>query len=111
MSLNLHALESFTKEVKRLHKKYKNLPNDLKELRETLIDNPHAGVALTSHCYKIRLANASISTGKRGGFRIIYYYFDGEDNLYLMSIYSKTEMENISEEKLIEILRMNGLES
>lgn len=109
MSLNIHALEPFVKEAKRLHKKYKNLPNDLKELRTTLTENPKAGIELSRHCYKILLANSSIPTGKSGGFRIVYYYLGADDNLYLMSIYSKTEMENISEERLVEIMRMNGL--
>jgi len=49
--------------------------------------------------------NLSVPTGKSGGFRVIYYYLDEENNLYLMAIYSKTKLENISDEKIIEILK------
>jgi hypothetical protein len=43
------------------------------------------------------------------GFRVVYYYLDTDHNLYLMSIYSKSEMESIREERLIDILKENGL--
>lgn len=109
MNLKIHALDSFVKDAKRLQKKYKNLSDDLKALKTVLSANPKAGVELSRHCYKMRLANSSIPTGKSGGFRIIYYYLDPEENLYLMSIYSKTELEAISEERLIEILSSNDL--
>lgn len=109
MSLTLHVLDPFAKEAKRLAKKYKNISRDLFELRATLMKNPKAGIDIAHGCYKIRLANSSIPTGKSGGFRIIYYYLDPHENLYLMSIYSKTDLENISEEKIIDILRENGL--
>jgi len=74
-----------------------------------LQENPTRGILLASSCYKIRLANASIPTGKSGGFRVIYYFIDEKENIYLMSIYSKTERENISAEEIKAILKRNGL--
>jgi mRNA-degrading endonuclease RelE of RelBE toxin-antitoxin system len=109
MSLNIITLECFAKEVKKLYKKYKKLPDDLRALQGTLQENPKAGIELEEGCYKIRLANSSARTGKSGGFRVIYYYLDAHDNLYLLSIYSKTEIENISDDMLLEILKANGL--
>ena len=109
MNLTLLTLESFVKDVKTLHKKYKNVSSDLQQLKQILLNDPKAGVELSRHCYKIRLANSSIPTGKSGGFRVVYYYLDSDNNVYLMSIYSKTDMENISEEKLLAILKENGL--
>jgi len=109
MNLKILNLNSFTKDIKKLYKKYKNIANDLKSLQNTLQNNPKAGIALSENIYKIRLANSSIPTGKRGGFRVIYYYLDNQNNLYLMTMYSKADLENISEEKLVEILKSNGL--
>ena len=109
MTLKIISLDSFSKEVKKLSKKYKLLSTDLKELLKILKENPKAGIELGSNCYKIRLSNSSIPTGKSGGFRVIYYYIDNKNNLYLMSMYSKTELENISDEKLLNILKNNGL--
>jgi mRNA-degrading endonuclease RelE of RelBE toxin-antitoxin system len=109
MNLKIVSLESFKREIKKLFKKYKKLPQDLKTLQKELLKNPKSGVELGNSCYKIRLANSSIPTGKSGGFRVIYYYLDEYNNIYLLSIYSKTELKNISDERLSEILNANGL--
>ncbi len=55
------------------------------------------------------MANSSTSTGKSGGFRVIYYFIDEQNNLYLMTIYSKTKKANISDNELLELLKINGL--
>jgi len=109
MNLNIVRLETFTKDVKRLYKKYKKLPNDLETLSEELRKNPKVGIDLGSNCYKLRLANSSIPTGKSGGFRVVYYYYDTEENLYLMTMFSKKEMEFISDEEVMELLKKYNL--
>ena len=109
MNLNLIKLKTFSKDAKRLYKKYKRLPDDLRTLSKQLSSNPKAGISLGSNCYKIRLANSSIPTGKSGGFRIVYYYYDGEVNLYLMTIFSKRDMENISDDNIVELLKKYDL--
>jgi len=43
---------------------------------------------------KIRVAIKG--TGKRGGSRVIYYYFDQYERFYLLTIYSKNEMSDLS---------------
>ncbi len=108
MNLNIISLDSFNKDVKRLFKKYKQITNDLKILKDILVKNPKQGVELGHNCFKIRLAN-SIHTGKRSGFRVVYYYLGQQNNLFLMSIYSKSVLDNISAEKIIEILKNNHL--
>ncbi len=109
MNLNIRTLPCFDKDVKRLFKRYKQLASDLKSLREELSQNPKSGIELGNRCYKIRLANSSIPTGKSGGFRIVYYYIDSDSNLYLMSMYSKNELENIDDKTIITILKDNNL--
>jgi len=104
MNLKIISLESFKKDAKKLYKKNKKLPSDLKTLNEVINENPKAGIELTSDLYKIRLENSSSKVGKSGGFRIIYYYIDKDENLYLLKIYSKTQTPNIKEEVLIKIL-------
>lgn len=109
MNLTIKPLESFTKSIKKLAKKYKNIAFDLKELQNELLNNSQAGIKLGNHCYKIRIANSSIPTGKSGGFRVIYYQ-KIKSTIYLMEIYSKMDMENISDEKILELLKNNGLD-
>lgn len=105
MNLKIISLDSFKKDVKKLYKKNKKLPHDLKTLNQSLLENPKLGIELSSSLYKMRLENSSSNTPKSGGFRIIYYYIDEDENLYLLKIYSKTELENIKEEILIKLLK------
>ncbi len=57
----------------------------------------------------MRVANSSIPTGKSGGFRVIYYFVDKDENIFLMTLFSKTQKENISDSELLELLKINGL--
>jgi len=87
-----------------LAKKYKKIKEDLKNLSEELKNDPKVGIPLGEYLYKIRVANPSTSTGKRGGFRVIYYYLDTKNNIYLI-----TEQQNINEAELYNILKNNNL--
>jgi len=104
MNCKILTTPQFAKEVKKLSKKFKSLKKDLSQLIERLEKNPTEGTSLGNSCYKIRVANSSIPTGKSGGFRVITYFLDSDNNLYLLSIYSKTEKETISNKELLEIL-------
>jgi mRNA-degrading endonuclease RelE of RelBE toxin-antitoxin system len=108
MTLTINTVEHFDKSVKKLQKRYKQLVKDLKVLKQELLQNPFCGVKLTHNCYKLRLASSSVPTGKNGEFRVIYYYIQN-NQLYLLEMYSKTDIENIDENKLIAILKENDL--
>ena len=105
MHCNILTIPEFDKSVKKLSKRYKNIKNDLVELVIQLQENPNLGMALFNNCYKIRLANSSVPTGKSKGFRVITYYLDEENNLYLLSIYSKSDKETIDDSEIIELLK------
>ena len=109
MNYNVVALPKFSTQLKKLAKKYKKIKIDLQQVIKELKENPKIGIALQHNCYKIRVANSSVPIGKSGGFRIIYYFLDENNNIYLMSIYSKTQKESISENEIVEILKTNGL--
>jgi len=110
MNYNLVALATFSSKLKKLAKKYKQIKIDMKELQEELQLNPKAGIALQHSCYKIRIANSSTPTGKSGGFRVVYYFVDNNNKIFLMTIYSKTQKDNLSENELLELLKINGLD-
>ena len=109
MNYDIVALPTFSLKLKKLAKKYKKIKFDLQALKKELISNPKVGIALQHNCYKIRVANTSVPTGKSGGFRVVYYFVDN-NRVFLMTIYSKTQKENISESELLELLKMNGLD-
>jgi len=101
----IEVLPRFEKDLKQLAKKYKNIKKDLKLFQSKIIENPTIGTPLGNDCYKVRIANSSIPTGKSGGFRIITLIKIEKDKIILLTIYSKTQKENISDEELKEILK------
>lgn len=94
----------FLKEAKKLSKKYKLLKSDLKQAVEEIQSKNDLGVYLGFNIFKKRVKNSSIPTGKSGGFRVIIYQ-QIKNKIVLISIYSKTEKENLSDEELSEILK------
>ncbi|MBT4123946.1 MAG: type II toxin-antitoxin system RelE/ParE family toxin [Candidatus Pacebacteria bacterium] len=107
--LKIVPTPEFIKQVKKLAKTYKQVSNDLELLKKQLILNPKTGIELGGKCFKLRLANSSIPTGKSGGFRVVTYYIDDNDTIRLLLIYSKSEKENISNKELEDVLKNNGL--
>lgn len=105
MSYKIVTIPEFDKNIKQLKKKYKNIKYDIISLITELQSNTTLGTHIVNNCYKIRLANSSIPTGKSGGFRVITYYLDKDENIYLLSIYSKSDLENITEQKIKELLK------
>ena len=61
-----------------------------------LMVNPKQGDVIqgTGGLRKIRVA--SKGKGKRGGSRVIYYYLDDKTRFYLLTIYSKNEVTDLT---------------
>ncbi|MCL2006402.1 MAG: type II toxin-antitoxin system RelE/ParE family toxin [Planctomycetaceae bacterium] len=86
-------------------KKYASLVGELRELEDELRAHPTKGTPIGHSCYKIRLAVKAKGKGKSGGARVITYYYVRGSTVYLLSIYDKVEQENISAEKIAELLQ------
>ncbi len=106
MSCDIVSISVFNKDIKRLQKKYQNIKIDLNKLISQLKENPKTGTPIIGGCYKIRLPNSSVPTGKSGGFRVITYYVDSQNNVYLLTIYSKSELDNVPDSEIIELLQL-----
>ena len=65
-----------------------------------LTTNPKQGTSLGKGCFKIRLAVASKGKGKSGGARLITHVQVVKQKVYLLSIFDKSEMENLSDSEL-----------
>ena len=100
MSNKIIVRRTFQKQAKRLAKRYKSLPHDLQKLVNELKENSALGTSLGRNVYKIRLAITSKNKGKSGGARVISYFYKLAETVYLLSIYDKSETENISDEEL-----------
>jgi hypothetical protein len=92
--------EEFDRQFKHLFKKYKSLIADLLQLKQDLEDNPFQGDALGDNCYKVRMAIASKGKGKKGGARVITCIKIEKDTIHLLTIFDKSEIDNISDKYL-----------
>ncbi|TCD04380.1 hypothetical protein EZ449_17220 [Pedobacter frigidisoli] len=104
MVYNVKTISSFEKQTKRLFKKYASLKKELLELVKNIRIDPEIGTPIGKNCYKIRIAIASKGKGKSGGARIITNFVISDSTVYLLSIYDKSEKDNISDRELIELL-------
>lgn len=100
MNFSVIPTSKFKKEAKRLIKKFPSLKNELVELYEILSVNPETGTALGDGKYKIRVAIASKNKGKSGGARVITYIITEQSELYLLTIYDKSETSTIDDKSL-----------
>ncbi len=102
--IKIKKIKKFDNDVKHLRKKYKEIKKDLMLFKEIVSSNPEAGKSLGHSLYKLRLKNSSKNIGKSGGFRVIYYYVQSDKLIYVLSIYDKSEIENISTRTLMKIV-------
>ena len=102
MDLQLLYHPQFSKDVKRLSKKYKSLVSDLKSIISEIQNNPEIGIDLGHGLRKVRMAIASKGKGKSGGARIITYQkliiTDNCIMIVFLAMYDKNEIDNVSDE-------------
>ncbi len=53
---------------------------------------------------KIRIASTSRNIGKSGAYRLICYAEKEDGNIYLLTIYSKNEKQNITNKEILELI-------
>jgi len=105
MITDIRFSQEFEKSFKQLKKRYPSINADFKELLKSLIQNPFQGVEITGGKRKIRLAITSKGKGKSGGARVIVKVAIVENRLSVLYIYDKSDMSNVSEIFLEEILK------
>jgi len=109
MNYNVYPTPDFKKFLKKLVKKYPSLKADLQDLIRTLEEEPDSGIHLGQGIHKIRLAIKSKGKGKSGGARVITYLVTQDHEVYLVYIYDKSQLENITKEQIIELIKKAGL--
>jgi len=77
------------------------------ELQNQLANNPALGDLMpgTGGFRKLRWADPRRGKGRRGGLRIIYYYFSADQQIWLMTLYDKDEASDLTpkEKKALKI--------
>lgn len=69
-----------------------------RDLQNLLMKNPEAGDLMpdTGGLRKLRFADARRGKGKRGGLRVIYYWWNAGAQCWLFTIYDKDELADLT---------------
>ena len=67
-------------------------------LQAVLMDNPEAGKVIegTGGLRKMRFPDSRRQKGKRGGLRVIYYFWHSGEQFWLFTIYDKDEADDLT---------------
>ena len=86
-----------------------------RSLQQAMMKNPEAGSVIegTGGLRKLRHGDPRRGTGKRGGLRVIYYWWDGGSQFWLFTLYDKDEMVDLSakEKKVLKEMLKAELEA
>ncbi len=115
MSYEVIFTPQFEKDIKYYlrKKKYSRIVDDVDEIVVELEKGNFMGVEIAdvklttdNSLYKVRVANSSIKAGKTHGFRLIYYVIKDDKEIFLLTIYSKKDKEDITRNEIIDLLKM-----
>ncbi len=74
--------------------------DEYRRLQWELAVNPEAG-ALIPGCHGLRKLRWAIpGKGKRGGLRIIYYWYTQDEKIYMLLPYKKSKQEELTKKQL-----------
>ncbi|WP_171159771.1 toxin [Usitatibacter palustris] len=70
-------------------------------LQVELMKNPEGGDLIrdSGGLRKLRFPDARRGKGKRGGLRVIYYWWDSESQFWLFTVYDKDQADDLSPEQ------------
>jgi hypothetical protein len=112
MNYEIVTPDSFRRKFKALSKKYRSLTGDFETLKKELLKYPEMGDDLGNNIRKVRMAIASKNKGKSGGARIItctVLVDIANADIYLLTIYDKSEQGSISRQEIEQLKQKNGL--
>ena len=72
-----------------------------RSLQQELLANPHAGDVIkgTGGLRKMRFSDERRGKGKRGGVRVIYYWWLGGAQFWLFTLYDKDELADLTDDE------------
>ena len=70
--------------------------DEYSQLQWALVVNPEAGAVISGGGGLRKLRWAVSGKGKSGGLRIIYYWYAGEEIIYMLFVYKKSEQEDLT---------------
>ncbi len=102
--LEIIKQESFKKAFRKLLKRYKSIDRDLDNFFDSITSKKDLGIELKANLFKVRIANSDKQKGKSSGYRLISYLKILDDELHLIYIYDKSDLENIDEKEIDKLI-------
>ncbi len=86
--------------------------DEYRRLQAELLARPTAGdvIAGTGGLRKLRFGSNRRGKGKRGGIRVIYYYWVTGSQVWLFTLYGKDEMDDLSNDERKELAKVLSAE-
>lgn len=88
------------------------MQQDFANLLESLKENPEQGADLGKGLHKVQMVISSKGKGKSGGARVITLtalISKTDADIILLTIYDKSECENLTDKELEDIIKKSGL--
>jgi mRNA-degrading endonuclease RelE of RelBE toxin-antitoxin system len=101
-SIQIALTPRFKRDLSDLSKRYRSIRTDLQPLIDRLQLGETPGdeiIGSRDKVFKVRLKNSNIQKGKSGGYRVIYYV-KTEIQTILVTIYSKSDFSDVSNETI-----------
>lgn len=96
----------FKRNLRHLARKYRHIRSDIQPVIDMLIAGGSPGDRIQGVdlvIYKVRIRNTDAQRGKSGGYRMVYY--ERRDDIdILITLYSKTEQQDIQPHEILAIL-------
>lgn len=90
----------FYRQTKRYTKKY---PHFLCELEQNIQEiSPVESISLGGKKYKARISISSLKKGRSGSFRLIFFFLEIHDIIVPITLFQKSEQNNISKSVLLD---------
>lgn len=106
--VQIELTPEFRRNLRDLAKRYRNIRSDVQTIIQELKIGNFVGDRLTGVgkgyiLFKVRVKNRDIQKGKSAGYRLIYQV-ETPLSVLLLTIYSKSDREDIDAKELLEIL-------
>jgi predicted P-loop ATPase/GTPase len=93
-------------------KRYPKSEDEFKQIIQQLEDGiivgtpyNNLGLPIDENVYKVMVANIDTKRSAKNGFRFIYYLIKNESEIYLLSVYSKIDLENLRQSDIIKLIK------
>ncbi|NJR48941.1 MAG: type II toxin-antitoxin system RelE/ParE family toxin [Leptolyngbyaceae cyanobacterium CSU_1_3] len=104
--IEVRISDRFENEVRQLGKRYRRIRIDIQPIINQLESGELPGnqiPGMTYTLFKVRVKNSDAQKGKSGGYSIIYY-LKTEAQILLVTLYSKSDKSDITDDEVQEII-------